>query len=305
MASLPKTLHSHAHSLLQQQRASNFPRSPFPTLTTPFSKSSLSPTIASPKPQNPITHLLKTPTPLLKPTCLAIAAATLLLARLHSPPLAAAASSRPPPAATASETLPDADADALRYLMADKIRARRIGDAIRVLDRLIEGEPEEAEYALLKAHLHMRNGEPEAASLEFDRLVKKDPFHVEAYRGLLVVTSETNRPTAELLRRIEEAVRVCEERGRVSDARDFKLLVAQIKVIDGDFSHALKVYEEIVEAQPGDFRPYLCRGIVYALLRRKDEAEKQFQKYRSLVPDDHPYKQYFEDHAKIFESVGE
>lgn len=189
--------------------------------------------------------------------------------------------------------------------MADKIRAREIGEAIGVLDRLIDLEPEELEYPLLKAHLHMRNSEPELALREFENLLKKDPFHVEAFRGLLMVTSETNKPTGELLKRIEEAVRVCEERGSVSDARDFKLLVAQIKVIDGDFSDALKVYEEIVEAQPEDFRPYLCRGIVYALLRRKDEADEQFEKYRSLVPEDHPYKQYFEDHAKIFERVGE
>ena len=36
-------------------------------------------------------------------------------------------------------------------------------------------------------------------------------------------------------------------------------------------------------------------SIIYTLLRKKDEADKQFNKFRRLVPKDHPYKDYFED----------
>ncbi|KAK4396272.1 protein SLOW GREEN 1, chloroplastic [Sesamum angolense] len=41
--------------------------------------------------------------------------------------------------------------------------------------------------------------------------------------------------------------------------------------------------------EPRDFRPYLCQGIIYTLLRKNGEAEKNFEKYRRLVPKGHPY----------------
>jgi Flp pilus assembly protein TadD len=84
-----------------------------------------------------------------------------------------------------------------------------------------------------------------------------------------------------------------------SEAREFKLLIAQVKVMEEDFTGALKVYEEIAKQEPSDFRPHLCQGVVYTLLRKNDEAEKQFEEYRKLVPKNHPYKKYFEDNTKI------
>jgi len=106
----------------------------------------------------------------------------------------------------------------------------------------------------------------------------------------------------ELLKKIEEAVKVCAEQGKDSEVRDFKLLIAQIKVIDGDLSDAMKVYEELEKEEPQDFRPYLGQGIVYTMLKKNDEAEKQFEKFRTLAPDNHPYKQYFEDNSSILET---
>ncbi|EXB83236.1 hypothetical protein L484_011530 [Morus notabilis] len=47
--------------------------------------------------------------------------------------------------------------------------------------------------------------------------------------------------------------------------------------------------------EPRDFRPYLCQGIIYTLLRKKNEAEKQFDKFRRLIPKNHPYREYFDD----------
>jgi len=44
-----------------------------------------------------------------------------------------------------------------------------------------------------------------------------------------------------------------------------------------------------------DFRPHLCQGIVYALLDRKEDADKQFDIYRSLVPDEFPDKSFIND----------
>jgi Flp pilus assembly protein TadD len=101
------------------------------------------------------------------------------------------------------------------------------------------------------------------------------------------------------LNKVDEIVKFLEEKKMESEAREFKLLIAQAKVMEEDFSGALKVYEEIAKEEPSDFRPYLCQGVVYTMLRKNDEAEKQFEEYRKLVPENHPYKKYFEDNTKI------
>jgi len=375
MDSLPRVHHHHlslSHSPPQRSlkflHGYSFP-TPFSSLP-PFSpiRASSSPSPkqnAFHKPQTPLTQLLKTLNPLLsplvKPTCIAIAATAFSFMRLHPPPLASALPLAPPPPSSASEVLPDdtaasenlpddtaasetlpddttmsetlpddtaasenlpddaatsetlpderageeqssGDVLELESVLRTKIRAGEIDEALVVLDRLIELEPEELEYPFVKAHLRLLNGEHELAAKGFEDLLERDPFHVETYRCLLMLISETKAPIGELLKKIEEAVKVCVEQGRDSDVRDFKLLIAQIKVIDGDLSDALKVYEELQKEEPQDFRPCLGQGIVYSMLKKNDEAEKQFEKFRTLVPENHPYKQYFEENSRILET---
>ncbi|CAK8571065.1 unnamed protein product [Lathyrus sativus] len=191
------------------------------------------------------------------------------------------------------------DANALRSLAEEKVKAKKLGEAIRVVDRIIELEPEEFDLQLLKAHLHCFNGEHELAKNGFELFLEKDPLNSEAYRGLLSANLELNEPLEGFLNRVDEVVSFFEEEKMESEAREFKLLIAQVKVMQEDYSAALKVYEEIVKEEPSDFRPYLCQGVVYTLLRKNDEAEKQFEEYRKLVPENHPYKEYFDNNAQI------
>lgn len=200
--------------------------------------------------------------------------------------------------------------EALRSLMEVRIKARKLKEAIEVLDRLIELEPEEYEWPLLRANIYSYLEEHELARKEFEQILDKDPFRVEAYHGLVMASSENSdiNTLKNVAKRVEEAVEKCNKLGRKSDVRDFKLLIAQIRVVEGDYVEALKVYQQLVKEEPRDFRPYLCQGILYTLLRKKDEAEKQFEKFRRLVPKNHPYKEYFDDNmlaTKLFAQKAE
>ncbi|CAA2967552.1 protein SLOW GREEN 1, chloroplastic-like [Olea europaea var. sylvestris] len=197
------------------------------------------------------------------------------------------------------------DVRALKNLMEIKIKSKKIPEAIGILDKLIELEPEEHEWPLLKAHLHAYNEEIELARRGFNELLKVDPFRVEAYHGLVTAASqeESGEELEKIKKKVEEAMKLCKTENKKSDLRDFKLLFAQIRVIEGDYDDALTVYKELVKEEPRDFRPYLCQGIIYTLLRKNGEAEKNFEKYRSLVPKEHPYAKYIDDNmlaTKIF-----
>ncbi|KAF1878905.1 hypothetical protein Lal_00047577 [Lupinus albus] len=306
---------NHRRSSLSSSISFQFPSF---SSSTPFH---LSPIRASSSPKNPyfhnpkntLTHLLQTLLPissfLIEPICVATVAASLFLLRRHYNQTVTVTPAAPPPETTtellydeendADEKLND-DTEALKSLVQDSISEGKIEEAIRAIDGLIELEPDELEWPMIKAQIYVYKEEHELAFNSFEDVLQKDRFRVDALHGLMLVTFELNKPIDDLLSRIDEAVEFYKIEKRDSEVRDLKLLMAQIKVIEEDFDGAVRVYEEIEKEEPEDFRPYLCRGIVYTMLRRKDEAEEQFEKFRKLVPDDHPYKEYFEDNTMEF-----
>ncbi|CAF2123069.1 hypothetical protein IGI04_010502 [Brassica rapa subsp. trilocularis] len=263
------------------------------------------------------------PSRLLKSTCITFtAAAALLFANLHlKPPPPAIAT--PLPTTSAMESLKQSndsleeeersleehlashpeDVAALRSLMEVKIKSRKLLEAIEIINRLIELEPEEKEWPILKANIFTHSGDLESAKSVFEEILAKDPLRVEAYHGLAMAYSESGDDLNVIEKRIHESMERCKKEKNVKDLRDFKLLVAQIRVIEGKHEEALKLYQELVKEEPRDFRPYLCQGIIYTLLKKGDEAEKQFEKFRKLVPRNHPYREYFMDNmvaTKLF-----
>ncbi|XP_021289932.1 protein SLOW GREEN 1, chloroplastic-like [Herrania umbratica] len=284
--------------------------------------SSSSSSSSAPLCQNPKPSLFQTLTPLLKTTCIAVtAAAALFLTRFHQKPALAAPTVTPTVESTSTDTnisLEDQektieehltqypnDAEALRSLMEVRIKAKKLQQAIEVIDRLIELEPEDTEWPMLKAQIHSYGGDYELAKNEFEEILAKDPVRVEAFHGLVMAYSESGQKMKELEKRIEGAMEKCKKEKKYKDFRDFKLLIAQIRVIEGNHSEALKVYEGLVKEEPRDFRPYLCMGIIYTLLKKKDEAEKHFEKFRKLVPRNHPYREYFVDNMVATKLFGE
>ncbi|XP_044472810.1 protein SLOW GREEN 1, chloroplastic-like [Mangifera indica] len=187
------------------------------------------------------------------------------------------------------------DVEALRLLLELKLKSHKVPEAIEVIGRLIEVEPDEFEWPLLKCQVLNYSGDFEAASKGFEQILQKDPLRVEAFHGLVMAYEATGYTLKDLEKRIESAMQKCKKENKNSDLRNFKLLIAQIRVMESKHSEALKVYEELVKEEPRDFRPYLCQGIIYTLLNNDVEAEKQFEKFRRLVPNDHPYRQFFAD----------
>lgn len=197
------------------------------------------------------------------------------------------------------------DIDSLRNLLEIKFSCRKFPEAIGVLDKLIELEPEETKWLLMKAHFYIYDGDNELAKYGFAELLKKDPFHVEAYSRLLIDASqeESSKKLEEIEKSVGEVMNMCKKKNKKFELREFKLLLAQIRVMERRYDEALKVYQELVKEEPRDFRPYLCQGIIYTLLRKNVDAEKNLEKFRRLVPRAHPYARHFDDDliaAKIF-----
>ncbi|KFK24716.1 hypothetical protein AALP_AA8G015500 [Arabis alpina] len=193
------------------------------------------------------------------------------------------------------------DVEALQSLMKLKFQTKKFEEALSILNRLIETEPEKQEWRILKAQVQSHNGDFDSAAKSFEEILTNDPFRIEAYHGLVMVYSDSESKLLELEVRINEAIEKCKKEDK--GFREFMLLIAQIKVIEGKPSEAIRVYQELVKDEPSDFRPYLCQGLIYTLMKKKDEAEKQFEEFRRLVPENHPYKEYFDANVLDFNKL--
>ncbi|KAE8719048.1 zinc finger family protein [Hibiscus syriacus] len=291
--------------------------------SSPFKLPSIRASSSSYEPPKP--SVFQTVAPLLKATCISFtAAAALFFARFHVKPALASLTAMPTMGTSSTDTgvsLQDQektlqqklgknpnDVESLRSLMEVRIKLKKLQQATEVINRLIQLEPEDPEWPMLKAQIHSFAGDFELAKKEFEEILAKDPNRVEAFHGLVMAYSDSGQKLKELEKRIEGAMDKCKKENKKKDYRDFKLLIAQIRVIEGRHSEALKVYEALVKEDPKDFRPYLCMGIIYTLLKKKNEAEKQFDMFRKLVPKNHPYREYFVDNmlaTKLFAEKAE
>ncbi|KAJ8754063.1 hypothetical protein K2173_001961 [Erythroxylum novogranatense] len=291
--------------------------SPFRSSSIRASSSSLSQPFYTVKPSisqhqpNPKSSLLRTLKPYLKTTAVAVTAvAAVLFAQLNLKPAIATPVSTLTTEETTEENISLEEQeksleqyltqngesfDTLRSLMEVKIKSRKLLEAVGVVDRLIELQPNDDEWPLLKGQILSFSGDSESARKIFEDILAKDPLRVEAYHGLMMANSESGEPFNELLKRIEVVMEKCEKEKKSLLLRDFKLLFAQVRVMEEKYGEAIKLYDELVMEEPRDYRPYLCQGIIYTLLKKKDEAEQKFDQFRKLVPKDHPYRKYILD----------
>ncbi|XP_037457723.1 protein SLOW GREEN 1, chloroplastic-like [Triticum dicoccoides] len=186
------------------------------------------------------------------------------------------------------------DVDALKCVLFARMRRKDWGGALRYVAQLREAEPGEVEWRLMEALLHELNGDIATAERLFQEVLAEKPLLVRALHGLaLCMHKRLEGPT--VFEMLEKALQLAVSEERVPEERNIKLLIAQMHVVKGDLDVASEKLRTLINEDPRDFRPHLCQGIVYALLDKKEEADEQFDVYRSLVPDEFPDKSFIND----------
>ncbi|XP_050375418.1 protein SLOW GREEN 1, chloroplastic [Argentina anserina] len=172
---------------------------------------------------------------------------------------------------------------ALKSLLQQKLENGEDDEALKILNRLTAAQPAVTEWKFLTARVLSEMGELDSARQVFEEILESNPLSFEALFENALLMDRSGEGHA-VLRRLEEALKVAEEENKVKEARDVKLIMAQIQFLQKNVDDALSSYNELVKEDPKDFRPYFCRGMIYSLLERNDEAKEQFEKYRQLSP---------------------
>ena len=126
-------------------------------------------------------------------------------------------------------------------------------------------------------------GDTETARDLYEQVLTVNPLSFEALFENALLMDRCGEGEA-VIKRLEEALRVAEEGNKAKEARDVRLIMAQIQFLQKNVEEAMNMYQQLTKEDPNDFRPYFCRGMIYSLLDKNEEAREQFAKYRELSP---------------------
>lgn len=173
--------------------------------------------------------------------------------------------------------------DALKKLLQEKLDAGEDGESLSILQKLSAAQSDNLEWKFMIARLLNEMGKIEEARSAFEEILAQNPLCFEAlFENALVMDRSGEREA--VMRRLEEALGVAESEMKAKEARDVKLIMAQMQFLHKNVEEALHSYDELVKEDPSDFRPYFCKGMIYSLMDKNVEAKQQFAKYRELSP---------------------
>lgn len=184
--------------------------------------------------------------------------------------------------------------EALKMVFHEKLRRGKNKEALKYVKRLIDLQPDEVEWRLLEALCYEMIGKLSKAKGLFNDILTERPLFLRALHGLAMVMHK-NREGAAVFEMLSKALEVARREKRVIEERNIKILIAQMHVVKGELEEGLKNFQVLIDENPRDFRPYLCQGIIYSLMDKKEEAEEQFETYRSLVPEEFPNRGFLDD----------
>ncbi|XP_022776508.1 protein SLOW GREEN 1, chloroplastic-like [Durio zibethinus] len=173
--------------------------------------------------------------------------------------------------------------EALKSLLQQKLENGEDEEALTILNRLVSSQPQVTDWKFLLIRLLSKMGQTENARKMFDEILQSNPLSFEALFENALLMDRCGEGEV-VIKRLEEALAIAQDEKKVQEARDVRLIMAQIKFLQKNVEEALRSYQELAKEDPSDFRPYFCQGMIYSLLDRKAEAKEQFAKYRELSP---------------------
>ncbi|PIN26874.1 hypothetical protein CDL12_00367 [Handroanthus impetiginosus] len=184
--------------------------------------------------------------------------------------------------------------EALKMVVNVKMRRGKTNEAVEYVEKLIELQPNEMEWRLLQALCYEMMGNLGKARSLFKDILKQQPLLLRALHGLAMVMHK-NREGPAVFAMLDKALGIACQEKRVDEERNIRILVAQMHLIKGNLVEALERFQDLIDENPRDFRPYLCQGIVYRLMDKRKEAEESFEIYQSLVPEEFPQRGFLDD----------
>ncbi|KAI3728276.1 hypothetical protein L6452_16910 [Arctium lappa] len=261
----------------------NLPNSNYHSpISKPFTKSTLKITATTKPPNNPLIQTLKLTA---RTIVFTAAAAAVAISKFQQCPAIA----EPTPTTQEETLLPEflqsnsEATSAMKTLLQEKLEAGEDEESLKILQKLVSAQPDNLEWKFLMARLLNEMGQIEPARIALEQILTQNPLSFEALFENALLMDRCGEGEA-VIKRLQKALEIAEQENKEKEARDVKLIIAQVQFLQKNIEEALRSYDDLVNEDPNDFRPYFCKGMIYSLIDKNDEAKDQFAKYRELSP---------------------
>lgn len=229
--------------------------------------------------QNPVAQSLKSFTKTLIFVGATVSIASSFPAKALQPP------PPPPLATTLAEEGEEAAAgiESLKSVLQNKLENGEDEESLRILQRLVVAQPDVTDWKFLMARLLVEMGRTGDARNLFEEILAGDPLRFDALFENALLMDRCGEGES-VVRRLQEALDIAEDGKKTKEARDVRLIIAQMHFLQKNVEEALKSYQQLEKEDPSDFRPYFCKGMIYTLLDKDTEARQEFAKYKQLSP---------------------
>ena len=157
------------------------------------------------------------------------------------------------------------------------LRANRVEEAIRELQKLAEDNPHDIQTLNQIGNLYLRVGKKEAAVpmfLKVAELYNKNGFATKAVASLKIATRES----PENLAAWEMLAALSEQQGFAREARQAYDQVAQLVAKSGNLDAAIRIQRKIIELEPENLKVRIQLGDNLVKLGKTDEGVKEYIK---------------------------
>lgn len=120
--------------------------------------------------------------------------------------------------------------EALKVVLYGKMRRGETKEAVKIVERLADLEPEEVEWRLLMALSYEMMGKLSVAKRLFKEILKERPLLLRALHGLALAMHK-NHEGPEIFKMLNESLEIARREKRVTEERNIKILIAQMHVV--------------------------------------------------------------------------
>lgn len=184
------------------------------------------------------------------------------------------------------EREPD-NSTALRGLVEVRLEQGDLPGALKPLEALAELNTQESDYAILLAEGKQQLGEYQDALAAYDKVLAKDPGNVRALDGAIELQLQQNRPEA-AISRLQDTLKISTQANLANpgsiDVTSIQLLLGKVYARQESWTEAIAVYDQAIESNPQDFRPFYAKASVLQEQGKNTEVQSLLSKAASLAP---------------------
>jgi tetratricopeptide (TPR) repeat protein len=176
---------------------------------------------------------------------------------------------------------------ALRGLIEVRVQQGNIEAIVPVLEKLVEQNPDQADYQVLLAQTKQRTGDLEGAAQAYRTVLETRPGDINALKGLSDLLMQQERPQA-AIGLLEDTLNTADAVNQAQpgsvDPTSVRVLLGEVYFKQQRYEEAIATYDSAAQANPEDFRPILGKALVLQAQGRTDEAAPLFASAESLAP---------------------